>query len=247
MAAKAYDVEEFKRAVFRAVYFWKDRPTIKGELQMPELVNGHVVSDLVEVIDTNNIPHGLMDTYNLTAIAVIDGIIYPITSSLANKLPSWNKVSAMLKETLILHFGNGVVEVSASRESIADSKWTTENLEKLMAKAFAELTSYVTVKFAQVTDTKSYLQTYAAMSESFDVDAHAKFGEYAIENNWVKSELLKVALYNRSHNFKECYTPDRMADKLRTTVEFTGNPEIDMSNLDLAITGFINEVSKSWL
>lgn len=200
VAVKGYDVEEFRNSVFRAVYFWADRPTIKGELQVPERVLGHVVSDLVEVIEMDAIPNGLVSGYDIAAIAVVDGIIYPMNNSLTNKCPSFAKVQAMLKNTLVMHFGNGTVEVSASRESIADSKVTVENLEKLLAKAYAELTSYVAVKFAQVTDTQSYLQTYAAMSESFEVDEHANFGEYNIENNWIKSELLKKVKLTRVSN-----------------------------------------------
>lgn len=38
VAVKAHDVEEFRNSVFRAVYFWKDRPIIKGELQTPSLL-----------------------------------------------------------------------------------------------------------------------------------------------------------------------------------------------------------------
>lgn len=62
-----------------------------------------------------------------------------------------------------------------------------------------------------------------------------------------KGKLIEIVLNDRSESFEGKYTMESMAAKLRATVEFTGDPGKDISNLDLAVTGFINELSKSWL
>jgi len=62
-----------------------------------------------------------------------------------------------------------------------------------------------------------------------------------------KSEIIKIALTNRSESFEGKYSFDSMVAKLRTKVEFTGDPNKDIVSLDLAITGFINELNASWL
>lgn len=62
-----------------------------------------------------------------------------------------------------------------------------------------------------------------------------------------KNEILKIVLNDRRENFEGKYTFESMATKLRATVEFTGDPEKDISNLELSITAFVNELNKSWL
>jgi hypothetical protein len=191
VAVKHCDIEEFKLGVFRAIYFWTDRPIIKGELQVPERIKGHVISDLVEVLDLGLVPHGIVDTYSAEAVALIDGVVYPLNSNMVNKIESIRKVNNLLKGTLVLHFGNGLVEVSASRESIADSKHTVAALEKLGSKALLEVNTHIATEFSKVKDTTSYIKTYAVMSKSFEVDDHAKFGDYEIKSSWIKSPAIR--------------------------------------------------------
>jgi len=191
VAVKSNDIEEFKTSVFRAIYFWDKRPNVKGELQVPERIKGHVISDLVEVLDLGLVPHGIVDTYSAEAVALIDGVVYPLNSNMVNKIESIRKVNNLLKGTLVLHFGNGLVEVSASRESIADSKHTVAALEKLGSKALLEVNTHIATEFSKVKDTTGYIKTYAVMSKSFEVDDHAKFGDYEIKSSWIKSPAIR--------------------------------------------------------
>lgn len=190
VAVKANDIDEFRTSVFRAIYFWDKRPNIKGELQVPERIKGHVISDLVEVLDLGLVPHGIVDTYHAEALCLIDGVVYPLNSNMVQKIKPVYNVNQLLKGTLVMHFGNGLVEVSASRESIADSKHTVAALEKLGARALMEVNTHIADKFSQVKDTANYIKTYAEMSQSFEVDKRAKFGDYSIENNWIKSPAI---------------------------------------------------------
>lgn len=191
VAVRSHDIEEFRTSVFRAIYFWEKRPKIKGELQVPELIKGHTISDLVEVLNLGLVPNGIVETYNTEVLAIIDGVVYPISSDLVRKIKPLDSVNQLLKGTLVLHFGNGIVEVGASREDIADSKHTIAALEKLGAKALMEVNTHIAEKFSTIKDTANYIKTYADMSQSFEVDQHAKFGDYSIESNWIKSPAIR--------------------------------------------------------
>jgi hypothetical protein len=192
VAVQPYDVDEFRRAVFRATYFWVDKPTFKGELHPPTLVRGEVVSDLVEVIDRDLLPEYVrMGHYGDELLAVIDGIPYVISGDLTRKIKSLPKLNTICKGEVILHFGNGVVGVSASRESIDDGTQTQQGLEKLAAKGLLQVQTHISDAFNKVTTNAEYLQTYSKLSKLFDTDKYAKFGVYSIKHGAVLSPLLK--------------------------------------------------------
>lgn len=192
VAVKPYDIEEFRLAVFRAIYFWDEKPTLKGELNPPTLVSGLKVSSLIEVIDGAMLPEYVRPrSYNNEALAVIDGVPYVITDKLVSKIEALKKLGNIVKKEMVFHFGNGIVEVSASRESIADSKHTLASIEKMAVQALSEVKNHIKDAFDKVKDTSQYLQTYSELSKLFDVDQHAKFGSYHIENSSIHSPYLK--------------------------------------------------------
>lgn len=198
IAVKPLDVEEFRDAIFRATYFWADKPKLKGELNPPELIQGEVVSDLLEVVDGNMLP-GYTCGYSSNMLAVIDGIPYVLSYDLINKIESLSKLKDLCRKKVILHFGNGVVEVAASRESIADSKLTVSALEKLGNKALLEAQTFISSAFGSVKDTPEYLQTYAKMSKIFNVDEFAKYGDYSISHSRITNPTFKKLKITIAH------------------------------------------------
>lgn len=192
VAVKPYDIEEFRRGIFRAIYFWDERPTLKGELDQPERAKGNRLSDLVEIVDSNLIPSYIFEhSYDEKALAVIDGIPYPIEEEIINKNKNFLNTMGMLKNDLILHFGNGVVELAASRESITGSELTRKAFEKIASRANLEVQTHVKNAFGKVRDTSQYLQTYKEMSKDFNVDGFATFGKYSIRQDNIESQNLK--------------------------------------------------------
>ena len=132
-------MDEFRRAIYRATYFWKEKPKFRGELTPPTLVEGFRLGDTLEVIDNNALTEYIrVGSYSDSALAVIDGVPYPIPAKLMHKVQALQDLNTFCTQNVILHFGNGIVEVSASRESIADSAKTLKALEKMAAKALLE-------------------------------------------------------------------------------------------------------------
>lgn len=191
VAVKPYDLDEFKSAIFRATYFWEQKPTFKGELNPPSLVRGEVISDLLEVTDREMLPEYIRGSYGEDIIAVIDGVPYFIQEKLSQKVKPLVELNNLVRKTVILHFGNGMVEVSASRESISDSKHTLAALEKLGNKALLEAQTHISDAFGAIKSTPEYLQTYAKMSKLFCVDSFAKYGDYNIYQSVIENPLFQ--------------------------------------------------------
>jgi hypothetical protein len=198
VAVKAYDIEEFRSSIFRATYFWESKPTYKGELNPPTLVRGEVVSELLEVVDNSILPE-YVRSYGEDTIAVIDGVPYMLNYKLREKVKALGALDNLIKKTVVLHFGNGIVEVAASRESVADSKHTLAALEKLGQKALLEAQTHISDAFAKVTATPDYLRTYAHMSQAFDVDSFAKYGDYSISQNRIINPNFKKIKITIAH------------------------------------------------
>jgi hypothetical protein len=199
VAVKAYDIDEFRSSIFRATYFWEQKPVFKGELNPPTLVRGEVVSDGLEVIDRELLPEYVRTWNSEDIIAVIDGVPYTIASKLSEKVKSLQGLNDLVRKCAVLHFGNGVVEVAASRESIADSKHTLAALEKIGHKALLEAQTYISDAFGKVAATPDYLRTYATMSKAFDVDNFAKYGDYSIAASRITNPLFKKVKMTVAH------------------------------------------------
>lgn len=228
VAVKQHDIEEFRSSIFRAIYFWKDKPTLKGELNPPTLVRGEVVSELLEVIDQELLPSCVWD-HNSEMIAVIDGIPYGVNYKILEKIEPLKNLNGIVRKLILLHFSNGVVEVSASRESIADSKHTLANMEKLGQKALLEAQTHISEAFGKVKTTSEYLKTYSALSKVFDVDNFAKYGDYSISGSRVQNPLFKKIKMTMVHCMNK-YSRSRV-DKITKDEMSEGRREIDIERL----------------
>ena len=179
VAVKPEDIEEFRTAIFRATYFWNDKPRFKGELNPPTLVKGEVISDLLEVVDRDLLPEYIRP-YNNEILAVMDGILYTLPQKLREKINHIAELDKLVRKTVVLHFGNGLIEVATSRETIADSAFTYAGIEQMGETALKQAKKHIADAFAAVSATPDYLRTYAALSKLFHVDSFAKYGDYTI-------------------------------------------------------------------
>ena len=184
VAVKQHDLDEFRSAIFRTIYFWKEKPTIKGELNVPTLTEGERIGQTVEVIDAEILPHYLR---HYGVLAVIDGVPYPLQDGMVAKVKSLTDLRQLCRRTVILHFGNGLVEIAASREAIADSPATIDSLEKIGQKVLLEVKTHIADTFGKIKSTPEYLRTYAAVSQDFYCDEFAKYNGYEINRNVISS------------------------------------------------------------
>lgn len=233
IAVRREDIEEFRAAVYRAIYFWESRPTVNGGgEELPALASGYKVTDNVETMDKNAIPRFIGLDYSAKALAVIDGVAYPLTEKLLNKATKLGKfINDNLRKTLILHFPNGLVEVSASRESIADSQFTIDSLNRMGEQGAKAVTAHIKSEFSKVNSVETWVATYRALESYFHVQDHAKYGDYVIQHGAVSSLLFNEVRMTIVHDLdkRRRYKVDRI-----TKDEITRNEskEIDLELLN---------------
>lgn len=204
VAVQSRDISDFRMSVYRAIHFWTDRPKLRGDVEAP---SGHVeglrLSPVVELVEAKMIPDYVGLSGNERAMAVIDGVPYPISHKLLSSCPSFQKVKNMLTygRAIVLHFGNGIVEVSASRESIADSPLSVKALERMAAEAYKLATAHVKAKFKAVSSPTEFFTTYKEASHTFNLENEdRKYGDYKINGSVISSELFSRVTITSFHN-----------------------------------------------
>jgi len=197
------DISEFKRSAFRAVYFWK-------ESEQPKFINlndhdrdikaytpGTLHNGNLEV--NNNIPDFVSSEYDAGMIIVIDGIPYLAGPSLIGKVGPMTKLNELVTGRLVLHLNNGDLEVSASREEIADSKHTTDSLTIITAKALKTITDMLTREFTKAKTPFEHLTVYMSLKDSYKLDAYRKCGMFVVnDNNAISSSLFDSVKIERA-------------------------------------------------
>lgn len=201
IAVQRNDINEFCDAVRRAIYFWDEKPTLKGTLdQAPTLVKGLSIGNTFEVIESRLIPSYVGDNWSTTPTIIIDGIPYHVGQNLLNHCPTLAKLSGFIRLKPIFHIGNGVVEVNSSRESIADSTKSKEALEKLATKVFMEVRTHIGDQFKGVKSTSEYFERYQTLNKAFNVEkGFAQYKDYQINGEYIQSALFADVAITEIH------------------------------------------------
>lgn len=190
VAVKSGDVDEFEDAIRRVVYFWEERPTIKN-CDVEPLITGYKIGT-VEIVEHNNLPRFTAENYSKNPMIVIDGIIYSVPDDLLHKCKILKSLYDFTREKLVFRVGNGVLEVTASRENISDSEQSTGYIEKMAKKAAMEIKTHIADAFGKVNGAKEYIVTYRDLNATFQVEAgFAKYGDYQIKGEAIHGDVLQ--------------------------------------------------------
>jgi hypothetical protein len=200
VAVKQNDIEEFRNSIFRACYFWQVKPKFTGlvDVQGFGTYNGERIGNHLEVIQ--GLPDYLGICYGRRSdvLVCIDGVPYVTNRELIERVPSLKALAhRVVKEITVLHIGNGVLEVSASRESLADSKMTLDNLEKLAKSALKEAEAHIASKFKAASNVTEFLKTYHTLSKRYDVSGFAEFDGYKIEQSSIVTKDLDTVMIDK--------------------------------------------------
>jgi len=177
IAVKPSDLTEFTRSIHRAIYFWEEseQPKLVGPTSDTFRFNkkGEMIGQL-ERVDGVKVPDFVdWEFYsyaeNKEPIAVIDGIIYPL-NELMDKVPSLINLKKSLNSKIVLHFKNGVLEVSAARESLSDSEDSVKNLDEICKKTMLKVKEYVKGKFSENKSLNEYISTFENLCKDFNLE-----------------------------------------------------------------------------
>jgi len=193
------DVEEFKNAARRAVYFWpeKEQPILKGftKEEVVPRVQGETIGN-VELC--TELPNYIADHYGKKIVISIDGIPYVAGESLIASCPNLKLLKESVTSNIVLHVGNGEIEVGASREEISDSKYTLDNLDKIAAEAHKNILARLKKEFAKVTSPFEHLTTFMTLKDKYNLDSFRKYGDYTVDaKNQIQSPLFEKIIAHK--------------------------------------------------
>lgn len=150
---KEEDIDLFKKAFYRATFFWDIKPILKGILSEEVDETWSKERDVLvrnknfEIIKSNDIPSYLNIASN-RLILVIDKI--PYKGGVFHSLDIFKKLLSYDKETLlntgvslIVYLNNNDLDISASREEINNNDFSKEEISKILEKVFLDIKTYL--------------------------------------------------------------------------------------------------------
>lgn len=205
------DIQDFINATFRATMFWETKPEYLG-ITDPEIpafykkMNCVMKRDNWAIYKSSDLTRFLDGTkdyyYNNYSnqggvVMVVDGIPYKLSQKLM-ELSNVKKFQEFLNSSMILaiHVGNGDVEVSASREAIADSEFSQKKINEQAEIVFKSINKQVEEELKKAKDFDSYVTTHYRLNETLNerLPTEKTLGKtkYAIDGRY----CLKADIFN---------------------------------------------------
>lgn len=150
---KTQDISSFHKAVYRATFFWNDKPVIKGifKEEVPSYWEG--TKPIIEgdnwAIYSNEslVPLNILNAEAETNLVFsIDSIPYKVTGDFKfdaiSKLKKTSKEAPSLLSdyvTLVIKVGNGDLNVAANREDLKNSNFSLKNADEILESVIVKM------------------------------------------------------------------------------------------------------------
>jgi len=191
---KEADIDQFINAVYRCTYFWDVKPELRGitSLETPASwldVNNKVLhkKDGWFLLKKDDFTKRLFDAYNHEIYVLIDKIPYSINKfSRATECPEVDKLKNLAYAEFVnfIEVGNGVLEVSATREGISDKDNSKVSVNEICKIARATLSSYIDEQFAKdFKDIPEYVNCYFKLKATFNLSTLGKSLDFSFKKN----------------------------------------------------------------
>lgn len=197
IAVKQDNIFEFRDAIERAVYFWDNSTMFKVlNCEISRHRKGEIFGKHLEMTQ-NNMPSSICSKYSQDLICTIDSIPYNL-KALVDRIESLKKINNIVKDTMILHLPNGLLEVSASREEISDSEHTIKHLNRVCDAIYKEIDAEIKKQFSTVKNVAEFVKTHENSLSRFNLSQHKTYGHYSLDNkNNITTDLLKNVTFYR--------------------------------------------------
>lgn len=142
MPVKSTDFDLFREKAELVLKWFVHKPVVSGNsrFRMPEIrINGDMQGNGWRLINYD----GGYGYRNQTAVALMGNVAYPLKASVLN-----SKYHNLLNWGLVIDFGIGELDVSASREDISYDEVTVDVIHKRLDLVLRELQTFVSAKFA---------------------------------------------------------------------------------------------------
>ena len=218
------DRKAFINATYRATMFWDVKPTLEGitEAEIPSFYKNmnNVMNrdnwtifksgDLNMFLDGTYTHGGYNYNYNQQGgvVMVVDGIPYKLSTKFM-ELENIRKCQTYLNNQMVLAIsvGNGDVEVSASREAIADSEFSQKSINQIAAGIFKSIEKQFTEDINKSKNFIGYIETHYRLNNTLNerLPTEKTLGKtkYSIDGRYcLKADLfdhVKITQYSLNH------------------------------------------------
>lgn len=177
---KESDIEFFINAVYRCTFFWDVKPDLQGitEVEIPKDWN-NLKSNIIEkeknwtLLRKTELVKRLFDAHNAEIFVLIDKIPYSINKFL-RECPEVDKLRGSTSASNTINFievDNGVLEVSATRESISDKDSSKAKVNRICSEVNAVLAECVNQKFKKEPENvKTFFENAWKIKETFHLN-----------------------------------------------------------------------------
>lgn len=197
IAINPVDVDKFKRAILRSVFFWSDaeKPLLKG-FTSDEMKGNEPQIDFdkfKEIKIYKSLPNYITDfTSNNRDLVVIDGIPYP------NRLEI-SKLRQLIRQNFVLFLNTGDVTMLPSREEFTKDDKATKFFDTLDKAVTQKLTDHINDSLKAMPTLKDGLKQFIELKNKFQFTGKYKNFHFDSYNIWLEDPALVKAGNYHTH------------------------------------------------
>jgi hypothetical protein len=253
---KQSDIEFFVNAVYRCTFFWDVKPDLKGitEVEVPKdytNLEKNIVSREKNwlLLNKTELSKRLFDAHNAEIFVLIDKIPYSINKFL-RECPEVEKLRNATSAPNSINFievDNGVLEVSATRESISDKDSSKEKVNQLCKEVNEILADHVNSMFKEEPSTVfEYVTKIHKCKEIFHLSQIAGFKDENFSRNGEEciftKNTVKYSLKNGVLTSPSCTIVDQFyleKQKSRNVLKRIENANMNILSRDMKDVKFV--------
>ena len=188
------DIDQFIYAVYRCTFFWDVKPELKGITKL-EIPASWLDSSKNVVFKKGNwfllhkdeFTKRLFDAYNPEIFVLIDKIPYSLNKFASHELSA--NVNTLRNVSYSTHMSfveidNGVLEISATRESVSDKDDSKKKVNDICGEAIKSITTCIEEELGKNFDTiEEYIKTYFNIKSVFNFTSIPTKFEFAFKKD----------------------------------------------------------------
>lgn len=234
------DIEQFLYAVYRCTFFWDVKPELKGitkmEIPVSWLDSGKNVSfknGSWFLLHKDEFTKRLFDAYHPDVFVLIDKIPYSINKFASHELAvnvNSLKTSSYASHVSFVEVDNGVLEISATRESISDKDDSKKKVNDICGKAINDLTECIEKELGKDFSTiEEYIKFYFGVKCIFNLTSLPKRFEFTFKKDGFDYSSNSGRLVSKS--FDGCHINKYFMkqQKSRSILKELGNHPIEIN------------------
>lgn len=227
VSVKQNDVNEFRRAIFRAIYFWNEieKPIVKGVTEFPTKNDTLQVGKYIEVFKTSIFPDFISWNNHIQSYVSIDGIVYPFPYEMAEldairRIVNGKNIVLHLPSSVLIPSEKGHIQISATREELTDNDTTKMKLTEILKEVRNDLETHIKSHFSKVKSLQDFIEVWRSLGKMLNLE---QFNQYKNIKIYHKSYSDKLML---SLNKKDEFESNSLRRKKIMTY-LTGEIELD--------------------